>query len=184
MIYLILGLVLLVILLLVINFLYYKNKFNFYFLKVEEADNNIELILEKKIEILLKIAKIIDKDMEKELEEFKKKEISKHQCYIELSSLGNKLLKEADAEEYESNKKLNNLIGRFDDNECDLKGSLKYYNDNAVEINNYIHKFPSNIVSLFSHFKELDIYKIELRECKARSNSVSEGSKYLLTPTS
>ena len=152
MIYLILGLVLLVILLLVINFLYYKNKFNFYFLKVEEADNNIELILEKKIEILLKIAKIIDKDMEKELEEFKKKEISKHQCYIELSSLGNKLLKEADAEEYESNKKLNNLIGRFDDNECDLKGSLKYYNDNAVEINNYIHKFPSNIVSLFSSF--------------------------------
>lgn len=164
MIYLILGLVLLVILLLVINFLYYKNKFNFYFLKVEEADNNIELILEKKIEILLKIAKIIDKDMEKELEEFKKKEISKHQCYIELSSLGNKLLKEADAEEYESNKKLNNLIGRFDDNECDLKGSLKYYNDNAVEINNYIHKFPSNIVSFFSHFKELDIYKIEKRE--------------------
>lgn len=164
MIYLILGLVLLVILLLVINFLYYKNKFNFYFLKVEEADNNIELILEKKIEILLKIAKIIDKDMEKELEEFKRKEISKHQCYIELSSLGNKLLKEADAEEYESNKKLNNLIGRFDDNECDLKGSLKYYNDNAVEINNYIHKFPSNIVSLFSHFKELDIYKIEKRE--------------------
>ncbi len=164
MIYLILGLVLLVILLLVINFLYYKNKFNFYFLKVEEADNNIELILEKKIEILLKIAKIIDKDMEKELEKFKKKEISKHQCYIELSSLGNKLLKEADAEEYESNKKLNNLIGRFDDNECDLKGSLKYYNDNAVEINNYIHKFPSNIVSLFSHFKELDIYKIEKRE--------------------
>ena len=167
MIYLILGLVLLVILLLVINFLYYKNKFNFYFLKVEEADNNIELILEKKIEILLKIAKIIYKDMEKELEEFKKKEISKHQCYIELSSLGNKLLKEADAEEYESNKKLNNLIGRFDDNECDLKGSLKYYNDNAVEINNYIHKFPSNIVSLFSHFKELDIYKIEKREAFA-----------------
>ena len=164
MIYLIIGLVLLVILLLVINFLYYKNKFNFYFLKIEEADNNIELILEKKIEILLKIAKIIDKDMEKELEEFKKKEISKHQCYVELSSLGNKLLKEADAEEYESNKKLNNLIGRFDDNECDLKGSLKYYNDNAVEINNYIHKFPSNIVSLFSHFKELDIYKIEKRE--------------------
>lgn len=164
MIYLILGLVLLVILLLVINFLYYKNKFYFYFLKVEEADNNIELILEKKIEILLKIAKIIDKDMEKELKEFKKKEISKHQCYVELSSLGNKLLKEADAEEYESNKKLNNLIGRFDDNECDLKGSLKYYNDNAVEINNYIHKFPSNIVSLFSHFKELDIYKIEKRE--------------------
>ena len=164
MIYLIVGLVLLIVLLLVINFLYYKNKFNFYFLKVEEANNNIELILEKKIEILLKIAKIIDKDMEKELEEFKKKEISKHQCYIELSSLGNKLLKEADAEEYESNKKLNNLIGRFDDNECDLKGSLKYYNDNAVEINNYIHKFPSNIVSLFSHFKELDIYKIEKRE--------------------
>lgn len=164
MIYLIIGLILLVILLLVINFLYYKNKFNFYFLKIEEADNNIELILEKKIEILLKIAKIIDKDMEKELEEFKKKEISKHQCYVELSSLGNKLLKEADAEEYESNKKLNNLIGRFDDNECDLKGSLKYYNDNAIEINNYIHKFPSNIVSLFSHFKELDIYKIEKRE--------------------
>ena len=73
-------------------------------------------------------------------------------------------LKDTDDEEYESNMKLENLINRFDDNECDLKGVLKYYNDNAVEINNYRHKFPSNIVALFLHFKELDIYKIEKRE--------------------
>ena len=39
MIYLILGLVLLVILLLVINFLYYKNKFNFYLVFTDDAGN-------------------------------------------------------------------------------------------------------------------------------------------------
>ena len=164
MLYVICGIVFFLILLFVIIFLHFKKKYKFYLSKVSEANNNIEIIIEKKVEILLKIAQIIDKDKIKELEEFKGKELTSHQCYIELNSIGNKLLKEADDEEYESNKKLNNLIDRFDDNECDLKGSLKYYNDNAVEINNYIHKFPSNIVSLFSHFKELDIYKLEKRE--------------------
>ena len=164
MLYVICGIVFFLILLFVIIFLHFKKKYNFYFLKVLEANNNIEIIIEKKVEILLKIAQIIDKDKIKELEEFKGKELTSNQCYIELNSIGNKLLKEADDEEYESNKKLNNLIDRFDDNECDLKGVLKYYNDNAVEINNYRHKFPSNIVGLFLHYKELDIYKIEKRE--------------------
>ena len=164
MLYVICGIVLFLILLFIIIFLHFKKKYDFYFLKVSEANNNIEIIIEKKIEILLKIAQIIDKDKIKELEEFKGKELTSHQCYIELNSIGNKLLKEADDEEYESNKKLNNLIDRFDDNECDLKGVLKYYNDNAAEINNYKHKFPSNIVGFFLHYKELDIYKIEKRE--------------------
>ena len=164
MLYVICGIVLFLILLFIIIFLHFKKNYDFYFLKVSEANNNIEIIIEKKIEILLKIAQIIDKDKIKELEEFKGKELTSHQCYIELNSIGNKLLKEADDEEYESNKKLNNLINRFDDNECDLKGVLKYYNDNAVEINNYRHKFPSNIVGFFLHYKELDIYKIEKRE--------------------
>lgn len=164
MLYVICGIVLFLILLFIIIFLHFKKNYDFYFLKVSEANNNIEIIIEKKIEILLKIAQIIDKDKIKELEEFKGKELTSHQCYIELNSIGNKLLKEADDEEYESNKKLNNLIDRFDDNECDLKGVLKYYNDNAVEINNYRHKFPSNIVGFFLHYKELDIYKIEKRE--------------------
>ena len=164
MLYVICGIILFLILLFIIIFLHFKKNYDFYFLKVSEANNNIEIIIEKKIEILLKIAQIIDKDKIKELEEFKGKELTSHQCYIELNSIGNKLLKEADDEEYESNKKLNNLINRFDDNECDLKGVLKYYNDNAVEINNYRHKFPSNIVGFFLHYKELDIYKIEKRE--------------------
>ncbi|MDD6245057.1 MAG: LemA family protein [bacterium] len=164
MLYVICGIVFFLILLFVIIFLHFKKKYKFYLSKVSEANNNIEIIIEKKVEILLKIAQIIDKDKIKELEEFKEKELTSHQCYIELNSIGNKLLKEADDEEYESNKKLNNLIDRFDDNECDLKGVLKYYNDNAVETNNYRHKFPSNIVGLFLHYKELDIYKIEKRE--------------------
>ena len=164
MIYIICGILFFLIFLLVITFLHFKKKYKFYLSKVSEANNNIEIIIEKKVEILLKIAQIIDKDKVKELEEFKGKNLTGHQCYIELNSIGNKLLKDTDDEEYESNMKLENLINRFDDNECDLKGVLKYYNDNAVEINNYRHKFPSNIVALFLHFKELDIYKIEKRE--------------------
>ena len=130
--------------------------------KILSEDNDIQIIgldnMNDYYDVKLKEYRL------KELEEFKGKELTSHQCYIELNSIGNKLLKEADDEEYESNKKLNNLIDRFDDNECDLKGVLKYYNDNAVEINNYRHKFPSNIVGLFLHYKELDIYKIEKRE--------------------
>ena len=140
----------------------FNDRLNFLYLKLGNF-----LDTEKLENRTLQYCKVFLSDAQnqiKELEEFKGKELTSHQCYIELNSIGNKLLKEADDEEYESNKKLNNLIDRFDDNECDLKGVLKYYNDNAVEINNYRHKFPSNIVGFFLHYKELDIYKIEKRE--------------------
>ena len=73
MLYVICGIILFLILLFIIIFLHFKKKYDFYFLKVSEANNNIEIIIEKKIEILLKIAQIIDKDKIKELEDSKER---------------------------------------------------------------------------------------------------------------
>ena len=56
------------------------------------------------------------------------------------------------------------VIQKLEANECELQAVLKYYNDSAIDINHYIHKFPSNIVKVFCHYKELQLYKIERRE--------------------
>ena len=45
---------------------------------------------------------------------------------------------------------------------------------------------PAKNMSKKPFFEKMSVLRmfLELRECKARSNSVSEGAKYLLTPTS
>ena len=53
------GIVVLIILICVIMVLVYKNKYNFLYIKVKEADNNLDILLQKKEEILLKIVPII-----------------------------------------------------------------------------------------------------------------------------
>ena len=41
--------------------LIYKNKFNLYKVKIDEAENNVDILLQKKVDLLNKIAPIINK---------------------------------------------------------------------------------------------------------------------------
>lgn len=146
----------------------YKNKYNFLYIKVKEADNNLDILLQKKEEILLKIVPILEKfDINNipEVIKLKSKRIDHHNLYKELSVMSNDILKLIDDyEEKIDYEEISDLIDKLNENENDLRATLKYYNDNGEEINYLAHKFPANLVKIFSHYQDIETYKIEKRE--------------------
>ena len=169
MIYIIIGGILVVLIIVfVILFLYYRNKYAFLYIKIKEADNNLDILLQKKGEILLKIVPILEKEKIKDIPEvgiLKAKRMDHRALYSKLMEMTNDILKIID--DYEDKidlDKLEPLIDKLNENENDLKASLKYYNDNSEEINYLAHKFPANIVKSVSHYQDVENYKIEKRE--------------------
>ena len=164
----VLGIVLLIILICVIMVLIYKNKYNFLYIKVKEADNNLDILLQKKEEILLKIVPILEKAKIKDIPEvikLKSKRIDHYQLYNELMEMTTEILKLID--DYEDKldyKELDPLIEILNINENDIRASIKYYDDNGEEINYLAHKFPSNLVKAFSHYQDVNTYKLQKRE--------------------
>ena len=162
------GIILLIILICVIIVLVYKNKYNFLYIKVKEADNNLDILLQKKEEILLKIVPILEDAKIKDIPEvikLKSMKISHYDLYQELMNMIREILKIID--DYEEKldfKKLDSLIDKLNENENDLRAALKYYNDNGEEIKYLSHKFPTNLIKVFSHYQDIDTYKIEKRQ--------------------
>ena len=158
------GIVVLIILICVIMVLVYKNRYNFLYIKVKEAD----ILLQKKEEILLKIVPILEEAKIKDIPEvikLKSKRVNHHQLYQELMDMTSEVLKLID--DYEDKldfKKLDSLVDKLNENENDLRAALKYYNDNGEEIIYLSHKFPTNLIKTFSHYQDIETYKIEKRE--------------------
>ncbi len=164
----IVGILLLFIFIAVIIVIFYKNKYSFLYIKVKEADNNLDILLQKKEAILLKIVPVLEKAEIKDIPEvikLKSKKVNHHDLYEELTTMSNEILKIID--DYEDKidfKVLDPLIDKLNDNENDLRAALKYYSDNGDEINYLAHKFPSNLIKIFSHYQDVETYKIKKRE--------------------
>lgn len=162
------GIVVLIVLICVIIVLVYKNKYNFLYIKVKEADNNLDILLQKKEEILLKIVPILEEAKIKDIPEvikLKSKKLNHHEMYRELMSMTSEILKIIDDyEEMLDFKKLDALVDKLNENENDLRAALKYYNDNGEEIIYLSHKFPTNLIKTFSHYQDIETYKLEKRE--------------------
>lgn len=169
MIYVIIGgVILLLVILTVIIGSYYKNRYSFLYIKVKEADNNLDILLQKKEEILLKIVPILEKAKIKDIPDvikLKSKKLDHHKLYKKLMEMTNDILRIIDNYEDKLDlEKLDTLIDKLNDNENDLRAALKYFNDNGDEINYLAHKFPSNIVKKLSHYEDIELYKLEKRE--------------------
>ena len=88
-----------------------------------------------------------------------------HKLYQELMDMTTEILKIID--DYEDKldfKKLDALVDKLNENENDLRAALKYYNDNGEEIIYLSHKFPTNLIKTFSHYQDIETYKLEKRE--------------------
>ena len=162
------SLIVLIIIIFVIMGLFYKNKYNFLYIKINEADNNLDILLQKKEEILLKLVPILEKAKIKDIPEvikLKSKRMDHHELYNELMEMTTEILKLID--DYEDKldyKELDSLIEMLNVNENDIRAAIKYYNDNGEEINYLAHKFPANIVKIFSHYQDINTYKLQKRE--------------------
>ena len=143
---------------LLVNIIY--NKFQDFIIKINEVEGKIDDTLRNKYDNLLKINNIVkekiktDKEIIDDLENIKTDEKSSFEVHRLLKESFNKLdfikkqYKELNTED------INKLF--FDINEMDesLNVYIKYYNENIVEYNKYVRKFPYNIIGIILKYKE------------------------------
>lgn len=161
-----------VILLLVILFSFYSiynNKFQLAIIKIEKGEEDIDIYLEKKHDLITRIKALISKEIKKEeffteldenydnLNHFDKHDL--------LKRLYNELFKIID--DHEKLLKSDNIVSILEElntNEENIVGAIKFYNDTVVELNQLILSFPSNLIALIKRYKKKEFYRNEKRE--------------------
>ena len=162
--------IVIVVCILLILILLGKNKFNFSIIKIEEAESNIEIYLEKKRNLLERAIPVLKKELKqddflKSLDKLDKDVLNHfqintllHNAYLELLGIideNEKLLK---------SKTITKIVRDLDSNEQNRIGSIKYYNDNVTNFNKLVNSFPTNIIAFFSKYKNKDYYNDEDKE--------------------
>lgn len=148
----------------------YHNKFKISIVKIEEAENNIDLFLQKKLESLKRASKIIKKElkMDEFLDEIDNEmvaELNNFELNELLTRTYNEFFKTLDDnEKLFKSESLIHIIEELNNNEIDLVASIKFYNDTVVTFNQLIVSFPSNIFRLFFGYRKKEFYTHEKRE--------------------
>lgn len=147
----------------------YYNKFQIAIIKISEAEENINILLNKKLELMIRINKFIEEKKEENklsgIEKLEKKELNTFELNSELNKYNKKIIEITDY-----NKEI-----IFDDNENAVLDELaevninclaaeRYYNDNVIIYNKLIKCFPSNVVSKICKYKLKDFYSSEKEE--------------------
>ena len=151
-------------------FVIYHNKFQISIIKIEEAENNIDLFLEKKLDLLRRAQPIIKKELKldsflEQLEERYIQDLNHFELNNLLKTEFDELFQILDEnEKLFKRESLVRIIEELNDNEIDLVAAVKFYNDTVVTFNQLIVSFPSNIIRLFFGYKKKEFYSHEKRE--------------------
>ena len=158
-----------IIFLLIIIFLFSNNKYQLIIIKIDKAEEDIGLYLDKKKELLERCRTIILKELKHEnvLEGLDRNilGLSHFEIHDHLKILYNELFKIID--EHEKLLKSDSLLAILDElntNEENIIGAIKFYNDNVVEFNQLVVAFPTKVVALFKRYKKKEFYSNEKRE--------------------
>ena len=92
-------------------------------------------------------------------------ELNNLETHITLKKIYNELFKALDEHEklYKSEALLK-ILDELNDNEEDIIGAIKFYNDTVVDFNKLVVTFPSSVIAIFKRYKKLDFYNNEKRE--------------------
>lgn len=159
-IYTIILLLIIIIGLLAIVYINIYNHMQYSKTKIEKAENNIDNDLREKYDLVVKTDTII-KEHFKEKKDYLKEFINLKETDISNFDLERKL-KEAEtiiSTLYEDNKELNEnnsmkeVLENFKEVNEKLIADISYYNKHVTETNNYIRKFPNNIIAKIHHLK-------------------------------
>ncbi len=147
-----------------------NNKFNFVLIKIDKAEEDISMCLDKKYDLLERTRPIVKKELKIDdfLEEIQTYEGIKEDSFTShdlLKSNYNELFKTLDNNEklFKSDS-LVKILKELRDNEENIVGAIRFYNDTVVDYNKLVVSFPSNIIGLFKRCKKLDFYNNEKRE--------------------
>lgn len=169
MIKIIIGVVAFIILLIII-FTVYGNKFSFAIIKIDEAESNLDVLLLRKLDLLERCVPIVKKELKideflTELSGIPDANLNHFQLNEVLKTEYDQLFKTLDDnEKLFKSEALNRVLRDLNDNEEAIIGSVKYYNDNVVIFNQLVSSFPSKIVALFKNYKRKDFYNDEDKE--------------------
>lgn len=160
----------LVIIIIILTIIISYNKFSFTIIKIEEAENNIDVLFEKKIELLERTRPIIKKELKlkeflEDIDFLHESQINHFEMNDSLKTFHNELNKIIDEhEKLLKSESLSALVDEINRNEEAILGSTKFYNDNVVVFNQLVGSFPSNVVALLWRYKKKEFYNNEKKE--------------------
>lgn len=164
----ILGIIVFISILLIIIILI-NNKFKLAIIKIDKAQEDISLYLQKKEELLNRTKPIIKKELK--LKEFLQDldtisvEASNFDVHMQLKKAYNEFFKIIDEnEKLLKSKSMLSILDELDENEENIVGSIRFYNDTVVDYNQLVISFPSNIVAFFGRYKKKSFYNNEKRD--------------------
>lgn len=168
MIEIVLGVVVLISLLLIV-FVIYNNKFHLAIIKIDKAEEDIEIYLERKQELLKRTKPIVKKELK--LDEFLEhiensyEDINNFETHNSLKIAYNELFKILDEnEKLLKSEALISILEDLNNNEENIIGAIKFYNDTVVEFNQLVVSFPACVVAFLRRYKRLEFYNNEKRE--------------------
>ena len=165
----ILGIVVVVAILLMIIVII-NNKFKFAAIKIDEAESNIEIYLDRKKSLLDRVRPIINKELKiedflNELDGYDKEKLNHFKMNDLLTDCYDKFIKKIDEnDKLLKSENIVNIINELNDNEIARVATIKFYNDSVVGFNKLVKSFPSNIFALFTKYKEKAFYNDEKKE--------------------
>ena len=164
----ILGIVVFISILLIMIILI-NNKFKLAIIKIDKAQEDISLYLQKKEELLNRTKPIIKKELK--LKEFLQDldtisvEASNFDVHMQLKKAYNEFFKIIDEnEKLLKSKSMLSILDELDENEENIVGSIRFYNDTVVDYNQLVISFPSNVVAFFGRYKKKSFYNNEKRD--------------------
>ena len=145
-----------------------NNKFKFAVIKIEKAEEDINIYLQKKKELLDRTIPVIKKELK--LKEFLNDldlyndEMNNFDKNDLLKKVDNDLFKTIDENEklYKSDS-LVTILNSLSDNEENVVGAIRFYNDTVVDYNKLVISFPTNIIALFKGCRKKEFYNNEKR---------------------
>ena len=147
------------------------NKIQFSIIKIKEAEDNLNISLDTKFDLILRMAKTVNdftKGKHNDLKDIltiKKDEFSTFVLDNKLEKAQIIILDYLD-NTAKLNKKDTVIEVKDDLYNCnvDLMASKRYYNENVTIYNSYIKSFPSNVICFIFKYKEKDFYSEEKEE--------------------
>ena len=131
---------------LTVNIIY--NKFQDFIIRINEVEGKIDDTLRDKYDDLLKINNIVK-------EKIKTDEKSSFEVHRLLKESFNKLdFIKKQYDEVNKSEDINKLFFEINEMDESLNAYIKYYNENIVEYNTYVRKFPFNIIGIILKYKE------------------------------
>jgi len=147
----------------------FNNRFELASIKIDKANEDIEMYLSIKHNLLDRSRPIVKKALRTKefMENIETIEVDGDniETHLLLKKCYNELFKALDEhEKLFKSEALCKILDELNENEENIVGAIKFYNDTVVEFNKLVVTFPSNIIALFRRFKKKEFYNNEKRE--------------------